>query len=393
MADFENMIHKLKNDVEIPEKIWAEYKQVLLELPDKKEKRIKKGWLTIVASAAMIFLTAGTICVTNPALAAKIPVIGKIFDIIQQSVVFSGNYSDKAQSLVSEPDNTTDVKNSIYTTEDGGIKITASEIYSDGYSIYMAAEISVAQGGLQNMLGNIMYLEGDWQLAGDAEKNRIIENKLEGQIIDDNTFVGMIKLDMDNLEMQKGEVLLSLSMVGYDDRTIELAQDISASCKYKGEWSLQIPFTVDKDTAKTFVVDKEKDGYHIDKVFVSPYQVIAYVDVPYTERVITEEEFEQTMREKTGGSGEFGITYEEYIQKKGKNYQPYYTAVCNQDGELLKSMGEYQGYSVYAVQNIQISKLYIYLFDDASMWEKIERDGITQEYAEKAIVCAEIEVE
>ena len=43
MADFENMIHKLKNDVEIPEKIWAEYKQVLLELPDKKEKRIKKG--------------------------------------------------------------------------------------------------------------------------------------------------------------------------------------------------------------------------------------------------------------------------------------------------------------------------------------------------------------
>lgn len=93
------------------------------------------------------------------------------------------------------------------------MQITASEIYSDGYSIFLTAKIEVEDGKLSKMLEHYtsdmmgeesttaatMYTEGTWNLQG-REKNELINNFFEGKVIDDHTFVGMVKLDVDEME-------------------------------------------------------------------------------------------------------------------------------------------------------------------------------------------------
>lgn len=93
------------------------------------------------------------------------------------------------------------------------MQITASEIYSDGYSIFLTAKIEVEDGKLSKMLEHYtsdmmgeesttaatMYTEGTWNLQS-REKNELINNFFEGKVIDDHTFVGMVKLDVDEME-------------------------------------------------------------------------------------------------------------------------------------------------------------------------------------------------
>ena len=134
------------------------------------------------------------------------------------AVHISGEYSDKAEILSKEDADGTVPADSKYTVQDAGVTITASEIYCDGLSVFVTAEIDVEQGGLDNIPGNIMYLQGGWKLSGSEEENMLMNNNLEGHIVDDHTFVGMMKLDLEEQNLQEGVLELQFSMVGYDDK-------------------------------------------------------------------------------------------------------------------------------------------------------------------------------
>ncbi|MFQ7549730.1 MAG: DUF4179 domain-containing protein [Blautia marasmi] len=345
---------------------------------------------TAVAAAAAITVT--TICFADPAFAAKIPILGQIFKQIQQQSTFSGEYSDKAEILSKEDADGTVPADSKYTVQDAGVTITASEIYCDGLSVFVTAEIDVEQGGLDNIPGNIMYLQGGWKLSGSEEENMLMNNNLEGHIVDDHTFVGMMKLDLEEQNLQEGVLELQFSMVGYDDKNEADAEDISASHKIQGVWSLELPFTADTEAVQEIPVNKEENGYRLDKVFLSPYQVIAYTDVPYTENEVSREEYESVMREKTGGSDDFGITYEEYVEQNSKTYSQCNTIIFNQDGEMLTPTEEIYGRSVNAVQGMDITKLKIYMFDDLELWAQVYEEGAESEAVDQAVLSAEIDL-
>lgn len=108
---------------------------------------IKKG-LTVTAAV----LAGGVLlCASNPALAAKIPIIGAIFDRVEQDVTFSGEYSKKDNVLTAEDESTGMPVNTQYSVEDNGVTMTASEIYSDGYSIYLTLDVQSESGGFDKM--------------------------------------------------------------------------------------------------------------------------------------------------------------------------------------------------------------------------------------------------
>lgn len=210
--------------------------------------------------------------------------------------------------------------------------------------------------------------------------------------MDDHTFVGMMKLDLEEQNLQEGVLELQFSMVGYDDKNEADAEDISASHKIQGVWSLELPFTADTEAVQEIPVNKEENGYRLDKVFLSPYQVIAYTDVPYTENEVSREEYESVMREKTGGSDDFGITYEEYVEQNSKTYSQCNTIIFNQDGEMLTPTEEIYGRSVNAVQGMDITKLKIYMFDDLELWAQVYEEGAESEAVDQAVLSAEIDL-
>ena len=395
MNNFDNMVEGLRQDTKVPDEVWKKYTDTLSNLPDNagKMESSKRRWVKYTLTAAAAAIAVTTVCFVNPAFAAKIPILGEIFKQIQQQSTFSGEYSEKAEVLSKANSDGTLPADSKYTVQDAGVTITASEIYCDGLSVFVTAEVDVEQGGLSNIPGNIMYLQGDWKLSDSTEKSVLINNNLEGHIVDDHTFMGMLKLDLDEQNRQEGILELQLSMIGYDDVNELDVEDISASHKIQGAWSLELPFDVDTEAVQEIPVNKEENGYRLNKVFLSPYQVITYTDAPYTENEISREEYESVMREKTGGADDFGITYEEYAEQNSRTYSQCQTIIFNQDGEILTPVEEIYGKAVNAVQGIDISELKIYIFDDFELWAQAMEEGAGSEALDRAVLSAEIKTD
>lgn len=394
MSKFDDMIYGLKCDTKVPDHVWTKYTDTLSKLPDKADtQNIQKNhWIKYAVSAAAVVIVGTTACCTNSALAAKIPFIGRIFEEVQQISTFSGKYDDKSTILTTEDVDTNTLSNSDYSVTSAGVTFTASEIYCDGLSLFLTAEIDVEQGGLENIPGNIIYLDGNWKTSSDDKATPLLNNNLEGKIIDDQTFIGMLKLDLNDLSIQNDILELNLSFIGYDDLNEMDTKDSDAFYKIEGEWTLSLPFSVDREAVKTIPVNLKNNSYCLKEVFVSPYQVITFTDVPYSENTMTEEEFDKMMETKTEGASDTGLTYEEYMAQEGKIYAYCDTIIFNQDGERLRPEEEFHGRSVNAVQGKEISKLYIYIFDDFDAWMEMNKNGMDCDAANQAVITAEVDI-
>ncbi|MCI7814565.1 MAG: hypothetical protein SO016_06245 [Lachnospiraceae bacterium] len=59
----------------------------------------------------------------------------------------------------------------------------------------MTAEVEIEQGGLNSIPGNVIYLDGSWNTDEDTSKKQLLNGNLEGMSMDDNTFIGVLKMD------------------------------------------------------------------------------------------------------------------------------------------------------------------------------------------------------
>lgn len=378
-----------KQDNHVPKSVWERLDETLEALPQQgASAKPKKRWVGKTAAAIGILAVGTAVCWANPALAAKIPLIGSIFAEVEQQIPFSGDYSQKAETLGTEIQGEQTDKTEIGETEsiqtstgipitDAGITATASEIYCDGLSVFLTLQLQVEQRGLTNIPGHyindsrdtadMMYLRGEWKLDGTDDSQRLMNNFLEGKVIDDHTFAGMVKLDLNNYDLDQGTLVLHLSAIGWDDVTmLDQQEDLSESHRIDGQWEFEIPFAVDTEWATEVTVGQEENGYTIDKIFVSPYQVVSYVTL------------------------------------EDPNME-YFTMICNQDGELLDvsnpTDGVY-GKDVFAVNGKTISSVTVYVFRDFEEWLEVEKSRLDdakgridmQMAAGRAEVSAQVQV-
>lgn len=409
MKHYDEFIRGLQKDVEVPEGVWEKFHDTLTELPDIPHtgKRHTRHWMAAVASAAVILGIGTGFCYANPVaakeIASKIPVIGNLFEQVEEDVTFSGDYSEKSEILTHE---NTEQQDGSYTAESQGVKITASEIYCDGYSIFMTAKIQAEIGKMMNIpstysgskadsVHQTIYTRGNWSVKDQTKSTWLENNNFEGQVVDDHTFIGMMKIDIDVLDRQNGVLELQLNQIGYDDVTEMDSEDISASHKVEGEWKLSVPFNVDTETAREIPVgQKTDDGYGIDKIFISPYQVVVYSEVPHMTMAdvddSTKEEFEKMWGDKMSGT-EPPYTYEEYMAQR---YYPYIeVAVFNQDGAALEARESDFRKSVFAVKNLDIKKLHIFFSnDEANMFSLVKAQSI-DEAREISVLEVEVNIE
>ena len=130
----------------------------------RKDKMMKFGNIGkgAAAAAAAAIIGIGGLGYFNPVLAAKIPLIGKIFEKVEDNAIYSGDYTDKKTVLTNE-DHAGNLDTSDYTVSDQGITLTASEAYCDGYSIFLTVNIASEDADFTHipqhytgiMLGNV----------------------------------------------------------------------------------------------------------------------------------------------------------------------------------------------------------------------------------------------
>ncbi|MDE6963353.1 MAG: DUF4179 domain-containing protein, partial [Lachnospiraceae bacterium] len=101
----------------------------------KKQNKRKSGGFQkagVMAAVAAALVLAFGICAANPVLAAKIPLIGRIFQIEEKKVSYPGNYSEKAERLSKADENGTEAvkEDNRYSQVSGDITFTISECYA-----------------------------------------------------------------------------------------------------------------------------------------------------------------------------------------------------------------------------------------------------------------------
>lgn len=320
-----------KNDRSFARRVW---------------RRIGAG---VAAAIAFIVLGITTLGIVSPALAAKIPLLGSIFEQTGSNLTYSGNYSDKAQVLTEE--NESGMPNTLtYMAEDQGYKVTASEVYSDGYSIYLTIQVESEErdftymaehytdGSNMEATAATVYSPFTWEVT-DADGN-VIENgkdlngRLEGKTVDEHTYIGMLKLD---LPTQYDNAFLNIDIyrMGYDDSRPEY-QRVDSEAPYfaDGNWEFTVPVQADPDV-RTITVDEPGGDYMLHNVVISDYQIVVETILPDDE------------------SQHFSCD----------------TIVLDQDGNILRTTtSEVDGIARFPVKGKELTRLHIFIFDDYDEW-------------------------
>lgn len=365
----------------------------------RKNKMNKFGKIGtgVAAAVAAAVIGVGGLGYFNPVLAAKIPLIGKIFEKVEEDSTYSGDYTDKKTVLTNE-DSAGNLDTSDYTVSDKGITLTASEAYCDGYSIFLTVNIESEDADFthipehytgmnvaDNKTAAGFYIDGKWSVDGSPDE--WLENTFDGEVIDSHTFAGMLKINLAEKHTGSGELKLIVNGLGYDDDSMLDGEEISASHWTEGSWNIVIPFEVNAADVKTIEVGEKKGNITLEDVVVSPYQVIIHAITPGEQRELTDSIREKLLLKDPD------MTDAEMYERLGYSYEPCYTICFNQDGEMLYSDMELAGWAGFAVQGKEVKTLHVLIFDNFDDWLQMEKEGMSSAAADRAVIAKEIHVE
>lgn len=245
---------KLQKDTEIPvivhERINQAYR--LIENNTAVQKKAPKDpyhWMKIggriAGGAAAVLLIAFVFYMTDPVMAKNIPVVGGLFETLQNNVSFFGDFADHATTLeavdgvdaegnniaengnaVSETekgkraeDNTTGQEeigatvadtnaavatakgDSAYTKTADGLTITCSEVFANSQAVYVTMQFKsdtpFPQTETRAESGTpIIDLDMTGGVDFNTEASPVIDGQVEGQFLDDNTYACIFRYDL-----------------------------------------------------------------------------------------------------------------------------------------------------------------------------------------------------
>ena len=199
----------------------------------KKFKAVYKTALGLTAAAAVF----STVCITNPAFAENIPLVGNVFKQLGNSLGFYGDYSKYAkqltdstenaqpadsdgsqegssnsQSAQAEDQNTTENHNSDKTKDNesysktvDGTTVTLSEVYCNEMALYLSMTIHtedkfpdtfITSDGKPNIkLSENSTVKYDYM----DGKSNLFNAYLDGKMLDDNTYAGVLRIPVEDM--------------------------------------------------------------------------------------------------------------------------------------------------------------------------------------------------
>lgn len=194
----------------------------------RKFKTVYKTALGMTAAAAVF----SAVCITNPAFAENIPLVGNVFERIGNSLGFSGDFSKYATPLEDENSSTevgstqnekeqntsSDNMNTNATESDNkenentdskwsqtynGTTLTVSEVYCNDSALYVSLVISMEDKIPDTMLTedgtphiSLDCGEGPVELeCSFNEGKQWTDGYIDGKLVDDHTFAGVLRID------------------------------------------------------------------------------------------------------------------------------------------------------------------------------------------------------
>ncbi len=166
---------------------------------------------TGLAAAAVVFLV---VCVADPAFAAQIPLVGRVFGALGDSLGFSGDYSGYAKPLEKDSGDTgadgtggevaVQSENTLYSQTKNGMTITLSEVYCNDVALYISMVLTSEEGfpdTLTDQEGRQSLHLWDSMIKFDFNPQEDLvatggSDSLDGRFLDGHTYVGVIRSDL-----------------------------------------------------------------------------------------------------------------------------------------------------------------------------------------------------
>ena len=203
----------------------------------KKFKAVYKTALGLTAAAAVF----STVCITNPAFAENIPLVGNVFKQLGNSLGFYGDYSKYAKQLTestedtqsadsdgsqagssnsqnaqAEDQNTTENHNADKTKDNqsysktvDGTTVTLSEVYCNEMALYLSMTIHtedrfpdtfITSDGKPNIkLSENSTVKYDYM----DGKSNLFNAYLDGKMLDDNTYAGVLRIPVEDMTVNE----------------------------------------------------------------------------------------------------------------------------------------------------------------------------------------------
>lgn len=218
-------------NIPVSEKLNQVVENSLEQIYTQQRKRRAKSWAVKGSAIAAAFVVCAFVCISNPSIAAELPLMGHIFERMdlekKYEYGFFGDYSDIGTALEDEAvaKKLNDVENieqmeqvSAYTKSVNGIAVTLSEIYCNDQAMYLTVQL---KSETPLAITNDFWFDLDCSFDFTSADNEQLVY-IQGEYIDEYTYVGLLRLDM-NFQIADDE--------GYKEEVEQL--------KKAGEWEYE----------------------------------------------------------------------------------------------------------------------------------------------------------
>lgn len=256
-----------------------------IEEGKKRRKKIafRKTAKVGIGMAAAVAL-ASVLCISNPSFAAKMPLIGHIFEQVENNTSVKGDFSQVAETLTQSTENTAD---GTYTKTSNGITVTLSEVYYNKNAMYIAMslyseepfpeDIKIKDHVKDYILDfDQAAISGENTFSFMPDEKTFLFNYMEGKFVDDHTFAGMLRVDLSSLETEPTDTFtchMALDSIRFDNVNFKVADEKN----YEGNWDFDLNVKLDtKDTQTVEVNEVNDDGVGLEKVVKTRYELRVY---------------------------------------------------------------------------------------------------------------------
>lgn len=234
-----------------------------------KEKKRRKTRKKIGSVGAIILLSlAISLNIWNPSLARELPLIGGAFEYIQNRLTYAGLYSNYSHQVGE-------------TVTNNGIDITLSEVYCDGFYLYISFVVDGLNLSKELNSGDYSQFQLDYYgkcyIMAENKKRILTESGfwagLEGEYIDEDTFVGEAILHLEDDAQFPDDFTLTMNL-----EAVGIIGD--RQNMVSGTWKFCVDTVADRRDVVTYEIGAENKGYRIDKVVVTPIMVNIFTSYP-----------------------------------------------------------------------------------------------------------------
>ncbi len=374
------------------------------------------------AAGILAALCAGMLLASNPVLAAKLPLIGRIFSLVQEKVSYKGRFSDDAEIYIKDGSSETpsgSEKHAVPSKSDnmagkqtenllvqtsGGLTVTVSETNCSAQALYLALCIENEEAfpadfiKTKNMDGYLpdydsLSLETNsyYNVPGLTKKDRPAGGGyptpyyIEGQFVDDHTFTGIIRVPLD-------EDLRSSAAAGTDTTLSSDKKNTALPAEFMYYLEISDIYADLLQYEETYATDPEThEQVALSEPLKKHYKGKWNFAIPVSMNKGDAQTVNINKKNENGigiGSVEktnFEIKAELLLPEDAQPYD-YIVAICDADGKRLESQGDNS--EVFSTYGRDTQTVYVYVCDYIKYMDELKGDD--RKLAENALFETEV---